>query len=377
MSLRVVLADDHVVLRQGVRALLERHGFEVVAEASDGRTAVELTRQHEPNVAVLDIMMPLLNGIDAACQIVEACPGTQVVMLTALEQERLVTDAVQAGVRGFVLKTQAGEDLAQAIQQVSRGGFYVGAGVSQAVVDACRAAAAEDRSRLTSRERQVAQLVAEGKSTKQQRLAALEAGAWDYLSLVINSEELALKLDAFVRVKLETDRALEEAAVEPASGLYTMRGLERRARELVSDAFRRHAPLACLALPVGLGPQGARPAPAAAPPVAVAYAGQILQARGRTSDAIGRLGRNEFGVLAPSTAPDGAVRMARRLTQALETASPRPAGLPPLLVRAGYEAVADLHATPLAPDRLLEHAGAALIQARTAGNSERIRAYQE
>ena len=142
MSLRVVLADDHVVLRQGVRALLERHGLEVVAEASDGRAAVDLTRQHEPDVAVLDIMMPLLNGIDAARQIVEACPETQVVMLTALEQDRLVTDAVRAGVRGFVLKTQAGEDLAQAIQQVSRGGFYVGAGVSQAVVDACRAAAA-------------------------------------------------------------------------------------------------------------------------------------------------------------------------------------------------------------------------------------------
>src|ERR1043166_9823237 len=87
-------------------------------------------------------------------------------MLTALEQERLVTEAVQAGVRGFVLKTQAGEDLIQAIQQVSRGGFYVGAGVSQAVVDACRAAAAEDRSRLTSRERQVVQPVAEGKATK-------------------------------------------------------------------------------------------------------------------------------------------------------------------------------------------------------------------
>ena len=101
MSLRVVLADDHIVLRQGVRALLERHGLEVVAEASDGRAAVELARQHEPDVAVLDIMMPLLNGIDAAQQIVEACPETQVVMLTALEQERLVTDAVRAGVRGF------------------------------------------------------------------------------------------------------------------------------------------------------------------------------------------------------------------------------------------------------------------------------------
>src|ERR1041385_1692437 len=167
MSLRVVLADDHRMLRQGVRGLLERHGFEVVAEASDGRAAAQLARELEPDVAVLDIMMPLLNGIDAARQIVEACPETQVVLLTALEQERLVTEAVRAGVRGFVLKTEAAEDLIQAIQQVSRGGFYVGAGVSQAVVDACRAAAAEDRSRLTSRERQDVQLVAEGKSTKQ------------------------------------------------------------------------------------------------------------------------------------------------------------------------------------------------------------------
>jgi len=156
-----------MVLRQGVRALLERHGLDVVAEASDGRAAVEQTRELEPDVAVLDIMMPLLNGIDAARQIVEACPATQVVLLTALEQERLVTQAVRAGVRGFLLKTQAAEDLVQAIQQVSRGGFYVGAGVSQAVVDACRAAATEDGGRLTPRERQVVQLVAEGKSTKQ------------------------------------------------------------------------------------------------------------------------------------------------------------------------------------------------------------------
>src|SRR5256886_10382247 len=150
MSLRVVLADDHVVLRQGVRALLERHGVEVVAEASDGRAAVELARQHEPDVAVLDIMMPLLNGIDAARQIVEARPGIQVVMLTALEQERLVTDAVRAGVRGFVLKTQAGEDLAQAIEQVARGGVYVGAGVSPALVEARPAAPPPGRGPPTS-----------------------------------------------------------------------------------------------------------------------------------------------------------------------------------------------------------------------------------
>src|SRR5256885_256415 len=220
-------------------------------------------------------------------------------------------------------------------------------------------------------------LITSTPATKQQRLAALEAGAWDYLSLVLNGEELALKLDAFTRVKLETDHALDQGAVEPASGLYTMRGLERRARELVSDAFRRHAPLACVALAVELVPQDANLARLAAPPVAVTYAAHVLQARGRTSDAIGRLGRSEFAVLAPSTAPEGAALMARRLTQALETAGPRPAGLPPLLVRAGYEAVSDLHATPLAPDRLLEHAVAALIQARAAGNGERIRAYQE
>jgi DNA-binding NarL/FixJ family response regulator len=171
--MRIVLADDHPMLRQGVRALLERHGVEVVADVPDGKAAVEAARQLHPDVAVLDIMMPILNGIDAARQIAETCPETQVVLLTALEQQRLVTEAVHAGVRGFVLKTQAGEDLVQAIEQVSRGGFYVGADVSQAVVEACRAAAAEDRARLTSRERQVVQLVAEGKSTKQ--IAALLA----------------------------------------------------------------------------------------------------------------------------------------------------------------------------------------------------------
>src|SRR2546428_7579343 len=142
MSLRVVLADDHVVLRQGVRALLERHGFEVVAEASDGRTAVELARQHEPHVAVLDIMMPLLNGIDAARQIVEACPGTQVVMLTALEQERLVTDAVQAGVRGVVLKTQAGGGPAPGLPPGWRGGVFAGGGGAPGRVGELRGRAA-------------------------------------------------------------------------------------------------------------------------------------------------------------------------------------------------------------------------------------------
>ena len=167
MTCRVILADDHQVLRQGVKALLEQAGLQVVAVAADGRMAVNLVREFRPDVAVLDIMMPLLNGIDAAHEIAQVYPETRIILLTALEDERYVTQGVREGVRGFVLKTQAAEDLVQAIMEVSRGGIYVSPGVSQALVDACKAAADDATDRLTPRERQVVQLVAEGKSTKQ------------------------------------------------------------------------------------------------------------------------------------------------------------------------------------------------------------------
>jgi len=209
-------------------------------------------------------------------------------------------------------------------------------------------------------------------ATKQQRLAALEAGAWDYLSVLLNPEELTLKVDAMARLKLEVDRALEESAVDPTSGLYTLRGLERRARELTSDAVRRRAALACVALGIGLDSKGDG---AAVLPAAAAYAGLVLQVSGRTSDCVGRLGQGEFAVLAPGTAPQGAATMAQRLSRVLETAGPRPAGVPPLRVHAGYDAVANVHRTPVEPESLLEHAGTALHEAR-AGSGERIRAYR-
>jgi len=215
-------------------------------------------------------------------------------------------------------------------------------------------------------------LITSTQATKQQRLAALRVGAWDYLSLVPDAEELLLKLGTYARAKLELARVLEESTVDQASGLYSSRGLERRAGELAADAFRRHAALACVALGVEVAAGAPEPTALAAFDSVAA----LLHARGRTSDAIGRLNRSDFAVLAPATDAAGAVKLADRLTQAIETASQPAGGVPPLRVRAGYEAVADWHATPVAPLDLLEHASAALRQARVPGDGTRIRGYE-
>ena len=163
VRLRVLLADDHHVVRQALKALLEQHGFDVVGDAADGRTAVELASALRPDVAVLDVAMPILNGVDAAKEIARASPSTRVILLTALNDAQFVSPALRAGVRGFVTKKQDIDDLERAIREVSQGGLYVSPGVSQAVLDAVK----DGAPRLSQRERQVVQLVAEGKSTKQ------------------------------------------------------------------------------------------------------------------------------------------------------------------------------------------------------------------
>ena len=167
MPIRVLLADDHLLVRQGVRAILERNGFEVVGEAPDGHQAIELARDLRPDVAILDFAMPLLNGIDAAREILKDCPTTRVILLTMHTEDQYILGAIKAGIRGFVVKSQVAEDLVRAIEEVHGGAFYLCPGVSQTVVQAYLGKTDLPSDPLSPRERQVLQLVAEGKSTKE------------------------------------------------------------------------------------------------------------------------------------------------------------------------------------------------------------------
>ena len=167
MPPRILLADDHVIVRQGFRALLEREGLEVVAEAANGHEAVRLAGELLPDVAVLDFAMPLLNGLDAAKEIRRRSPRTRTILLTVHSEDHYVLEAVQAGVHGYVVKTQAAADLVQAIREIRGNAIYLSPTISRAVVEAYLDKAIPPGDVLSSRERQVLQLVAEGKTTKE------------------------------------------------------------------------------------------------------------------------------------------------------------------------------------------------------------------
>jgi two-component system response regulator NreC len=165
MPIRILLADDHAMIRQGLKAILEAEGFQVPGEASNGIQAVELSQKLRPDIVVLDISMPLLNGIDASRQILEARPQTKIILLTAHTQEQYVLQGLRHGVTGYLLKENAADELVNAVRTVAGGAIYITAGVSRAVVQAF--SADPSRELLSPRERQVLQLIAEGKSMKE------------------------------------------------------------------------------------------------------------------------------------------------------------------------------------------------------------------
>jgi DNA-binding NarL/FixJ family response regulator len=167
MSCRLLLADDHHIVRQALRGLLEAAGHEVIGEASDGHEALKLARTLNPDIAVLDLSMPLLNGVDAAREMRRLSPGIRTILLTMYTDKGYVLQALRAGARGYVLKTQAAEDLISAIREILRGETYLSPGVAASVVDAFLENTDETADPLTARERQILQLVAEGNTTKE------------------------------------------------------------------------------------------------------------------------------------------------------------------------------------------------------------------
>ena len=169
MALRILVVDDHAVVRRGVRSLLESHeDWEVCGEATTGRDAVEQSRRLRPDVVVMDLSLPELNGLDATRQILKDTPDTEVLVLTMHHSEELARDVLQAGARGYVLKSDADENLIIAVDSLRQHKPFLTSTVTEFVLDGYvrRGDGAQEDLALTAREREIIQLVAEGQSNK-------------------------------------------------------------------------------------------------------------------------------------------------------------------------------------------------------------------
>jgi PleD family two-component response regulator len=210
-----------------------------------------------------------------------------------------------------------------------------------------------------------------GPASRSQRLDAYRAGVWEYLSLPVDAEALILKLSAFVRAKREIDRSREESLLDDSTGLYNVRGLARRAREMGAEASRRHSALACVAVTAN----SAGDVSDELDPRIAEELGDLCRRTSRASDAVGRLGRSDFAILAPSTDDAGAIRLAERLRVAA-TALFGGSEFGLYELRAGYCAYGDFSRSPVDAVELLLRAATALRHVRAQEGSA-ISAYQD
>jgi len=176
MSVKILLADDHGIIRQGLHSLLEKQpDMEVVAEAKDGRMALDLVQELLPDIVIMDVTMPNLNGVDATRQIVDRFPEVKVIALSIHSNRRFITDMLKAGASGYILKECLFDELVRAIRTVTTDSIYLSPRITSIVIDDYVNIMPDDKvsisSILTEREREVLQLLAEGKSTKQIALA--------------------------------------------------------------------------------------------------------------------------------------------------------------------------------------------------------------
>jgi len=214
-----------------------------------------------------------------------------------------------------------------------------------------------------------------GPASRSQRLDAYRAGVWEYLSLPVDAEALILKLSAFVRAKREIDRSREESLLDDSTGLYNVRGLARRAREMGAEASRRHSALACVAVTANITGDMAEDLD----PRLAEELGDLCRRTARSSDAVGRLARSDFAILAPATDGNGAVRLAERLREGASVtlfgAGDSTGGYE---LRAGYCAYEDFSKSPVDAVELLLRAATALRHVRsTPDGTSHISAYQD
>jgi len=167
-KIRILLADDHAVVRQGFgRILASQSDLEVIGEAGNGREAVDLAEQLKPDVVVMDVSMPELNGIEATRRLMKAAPRTRVLALSMHKDSVYVREILRAGAQGFLLKDASDQDLLAAVRAVGQGQGYISPSVSEAVLSDYRKHVSDPIDLLTSREREVLQLIAEGKTNKE------------------------------------------------------------------------------------------------------------------------------------------------------------------------------------------------------------------